>query len=188
MQSISAFFQPPLRALSVCISFSKSLLSIHPVSSTPKDDRKETLLQAGCSVNKEHHRSSTCLVGFQRGDDHIGGTPPPPRWDHRGFGGGILLDDTCPLHLWQGRSQRGEPVHSRGAAGSPAREPAFVPCPTLGHSIGIVPGLPGKMGGVPCEIFPYSKTASELGSKEGTIQTFEKIHIHTPSQTIPTVC
>lgn len=187
MQSISTFFQPPLRALSVCISFSKSLLSIHPVSTTPKDDRKETLLQAGCSANKEHHRSSTCLVGFQRGD-HIGGTPPPPRWDHGGFGGGILLDDTCPLHLWQGRSQRREPVHSRGAAGSPAREPAFVPCPTPGHSIGIVPGLPGKMGGVPCEIFPYSKTASELGSKEGTIQTFEKIHIHTPSQTIPTVC
>lgn len=107
-------------------------------------------------------------------------TPPPPRWDHGGFRGGILLDDTYTLHLWQGRSQRGEPVHSRGAAGSPAREPAFVPCPTRGHSTGIVPGLPGKMGGVPCEIFPYTKTASELGSKEGTIQTFEKIHIHTP--------
>lgn len=152
------------------------------VHTTPKDDRKDTLLQAGCSVNKEHHCSGTCLVGFQQ-EDHVGGTPLPPRWDHGGFRGGVLLDDTYPRHLWQGRSQRGEPVHSRGAAGSPAQEPAFVSCPTRRHSTGIVPELPGKMGGVPCEIFPYGKTASELRTKEGTIQTFEKIYTPHPNNT-----
>lgn len=42
------------------------------------------------------------------------------------------------------------------------------------------------MGGVPCEIFPYSKTASELGSKEGMIQTFEKnTHTHPPAKQYP---
>lgn len=160
----------PVQASSVHVS------CVHTI---PKDDREDTLLQADCFLNKEHHCSVTCLVGFQQGN-HIGGTPPPSRWDHGGFRGGVLLGDTYPLHLWRGRSHRREPVHCRGAAGSPAREPAFVPCPTRGHSTGIVPGLPGKMGGDPCEIFPYSKTTSQLGSKEGTIQTFEKIHIHTP--------
>lgn len=67
------------------------------VHSTPKDDREDTLLQAGCSVHEEHHLSGTCLVGFQQGD-HIVGTTPL-RWDHGGFGGGVLLGDTYPLHL-----------------------------------------------------------------------------------------
>lgn len=129
-------------------------------------------------MNKEHHHSSTCLVGFQQGDHtgrhllHQGGTTEVA-------GEGFCWMTPIPCTCGKG-GVRGESVHSRGAAGSPAREPAFVPCPARGHSTGIVPGLPGKMGGVPCEIFPYTKTASELGSKEGTIQTFEKIHIHTP--------
>lgn len=103
-----------------------------------------------------------------------------------------MLDDTYPLHLWQGRSKR-EELRGREAAGSPAGEPgpAFVPCPARGHSTSIVPGLPGKMGGVPCEIFPYSKTASELGSEGGDDTDIQKKkkNTHTPpSQTIPAVC
>lgn len=80
---------------------------------------------------------------------------------------------------------RGESLST--AARSPRREPgpAFVPCPAQGHSTGIVPELPGKMGGVPREIFPYSKTVSELGSKGGTTQTFKKIHTHPPAKQYP---
>lgn len=46
-----------------------------------KGDGKGTLLWAGCSASEVHRRRGTCSVGFQRGD-HVGGTPPPPRWDH----------------------------------------------------------------------------------------------------------
>lgn len=48
---------------------------------TPKGNGKDDLLRAGRSASKVHRRRGTCSVRFQRGD-HVGGTPPPPRWDH----------------------------------------------------------------------------------------------------------
>lgn len=160
------------------------------VHTAPKGNRKDALLRAGCLASKVHR-----LRGRQ---GHLLSrvSTRGPRWWNTSTTkvgplrllGGILLDDTYPLHLWQGRSKR-EELRSREAVGSPAGEPgpAFVPCPARGHSTSIVPGLPGKMGGVPCEIFPYSKTASELGSEGGTTQTFKKkkIHTHPPAKQYP---